>query len=269
MAIVQAPVQILCRQCSAPLPVEVGSQFVDCEYCGTTNVVEKGRTVLHYAVRPTLRENDGEAALRRWMGGNETIKGLDAKAQVERPVFQHFPMWLIRLSHDEDEEVVLQPAAALSISELKQLPIPAWDLEPYDHVYDDAAIEATVPYNAMLQWLKDERQVREAQIRAVSLVHLPIYQFHYIYNKRRYSAIVDAASGAVFANIYPSKWETPYRTIALAAFIAYFLAALIPLISYINGGFGGLGAGIGIYLIVALVLAVPIFVLAATISAKV
>ena len=65
MDAVPVPVQILCRQCSAPLPVEQGSQYVKCEFCGATNVVEKGRTVFHYAVKVTVRRDAAEKALRR------------------------------------------------------------------------------------------------------------------------------------------------------------------------------------------------------------
>ena len=73
MDAVPAPVQILCRQCSAPLPIEQGSEFVACDYCGTTNVVEKGQTVFHYEVQATVDEAQAVAALRRWMAGNDTI----------------------------------------------------------------------------------------------------------------------------------------------------------------------------------------------------
>ena len=105
MDAIQAPVQILCKQCSAPLPVEQGTQFVNCEFCGTTNVVEKGRTVFHYAVRATIHEGAAEKALRRWMAGNQTIKGLDRDAQIEEPHFEYFPMWLVRAERDARQNV--------------------------------------------------------------------------------------------------------------------------------------------------------------------
>jgi hypothetical protein len=264
-----AAVQILCRQCSAPLPVEQGIQLVTCEYCGTTNYVDKGRTVIHYAVQATVRENDAQAALRRWMAGNKTVKGLDSKAQIEVPLFQHFPMWLIRVDQNGKEKVFLEPAAALSISELKRITIPAADLVPYDHSLDDSSVEATVPYDAMLRWLKDDSGVSETDIREVSLVHLPTYQFKYTFKDRRYTALVDAATGEVFANIYPSNWEAPYLTIAAVAFALYFCAALIPLGSFLTNGFTGLGVGMGIYALAVAVLAVPIFLFATYISAKV
>lgn len=269
MASVPAPAQILCRQCSAPLPIEQGTQYINCEYCGTTNFVEKGKLVFHYAVRTTVREDEATAALRRWMAGNETIKGLDREAQIDRPVFQHFPMWFVRTTRDGKEEVYLEPAAALSVSELKHLSIPAADLEPYDQAYDETAVTATVPYNAMVGWLKEEHGLEGSEIKEVSLVHLPTYVFKYRYKDRQYTAVVDAATSEVFANIYPSKWEVPYLAIGAAAFAAYFCAALIPLGGFLFSGGSGLGLGVVIYAVVAVILAIPFFSAAAMISAKV
>jgi LSD1 subclass zinc finger protein len=264
-----APVQILCRQCSAPLPIEQGSQFVTCEYCGTTNVVEKGQTVFHYAVQATVDEAEGMAALRRWMAGNETIKGLDREAKVEQPHFEFFPMWLVRRRRDGQETVFLEPAAALAVSELKHLTVPAGDLRPYDETVAGDVVKATVPYKAMLSWLKDEHGVQPAEIHEVAIVHLPVYHIWYVYKDRRYLALVDAAAGRVFTNIYPAKWEVPYLTIAGAAFIAYFLAAFIPLGGYILADGSGLALAVLIYIGVIFVLAIPLFSAAAAVSAKV
>jgi hypothetical protein len=66
--------QTTCGQCGSVLPVEHGSQFVTCEFCGTTSYVDKARAVFHYALRVTVREDDALAALRRWMAGNETVR---------------------------------------------------------------------------------------------------------------------------------------------------------------------------------------------------
>lgn len=261
--------QILCRQCNAPLPVEQGTQFVTCEFCGTTNFVHKGRAVFHYAVRTTVRENDALAALRRWMAGNKTVKDLDKKAQIDRPIFEFFPMWLVRVEQNGKEKVLLEPAAALSVSELKELVLPAGDLEPYDHNMDSAAMEVTVPYEAMLHWLEGDHGLQETQLKEVSLVHLPVYQFKYTFGDRRFTAIVDAASSKVFANIYPSKWETPYFAIGAAAFVLYCCAALIPLGGYLADEGTGLILGLVAYFVVAIVVAIPIFIIASVISAKV
>ena len=262
-------VEMRCGQCGSALAVEHGSQFVTCEFCGTTSFVDKARAVFHYALQVTVRENDALSELRRWMGGNETVKNLDKKAQIEPPVFEYFPMWMVKVLQGEQERVLLKPAAALSVSELERLTVPAADLQPYDHGLDASAVPPTVSYETMQQWLADDHRIRPEAMREVSLIHLPIYTCKYEFAGRRYTAIVDAATGRVFANIYPSKREAPYQTIGIAAFAAYFCASLIPLGSYLLGGEAALAAGLGIYCLVALGLAIPIFVAAMMVSAKV
>lgn len=261
--------QLLCKQCAAVLVVEQGAQYATCEYCGTVNFLDKSESVLHYAVRPTIDDAQATAALRRWMAGNHTVKGLDADAKIESRRFEYFPMWLARTEMSGREEVHLKPAAALSIVELGNLRVPASDLEPYDTALDDAAIRATVPVTAVRSWLTDNERIAPGAIREVSLVHVPIYQFKYRYKENTYTALVDAATSQVFSAIYPEKFELPYVSIGGFGCLAYFLAALIPLISYFVFD-GGEGAAIGtvIYLIVAVALAIPIFIAAAAISRK-
>jgi hypothetical protein len=269
MAEITASTQLLCQQCAAALVVEQGAQYATCEYCGTVNFLDKSESVLHYAVRPTLDDTKAAAALRRWMAGNQTVKGLDADAQIESQVFEYFPMWLARTEEDGREEVHLKPAAALSIVELGNLRVPASDLEPYDYSLDSQAIRATVPVTAVRSWLARNERIAPEAIRELSLVHLPIYQFKYRYKTNTYTALVDAATGQVFAAIYPEKFELPYVSIGGFGCLAYFLAALIPIISYtVFDGGTGLGIGTLIYIGVAIALAIPIFIAAASVSRK-
>jgi hypothetical protein len=249
---------INCRQCAAPLTVEQGQPFVTCRFCGATNFVDKSRAVFHYLVRPTMREDEARAALNRWMAGNATVKDLDRKAKVDAVAFQYFPMWLVRAMVQQDERVFLKPAAALSISELGQLDIPPSDLVPFDAHIDGTIIAPTVPFETMQQWLSDDHHVAPENIREAALVHLPVYVCKYAFNKRRYTALVDAASSKVFANIYPAKWEVPYVSIGVAAFVAFFVLSLLSL--FFN---------FGIFLIGAPIMAILFFSLAVSISAKV
>ncbi|MBK8904418.1 MAG: hypothetical protein IPM53_24785 [Anaerolineaceae bacterium] len=268
-ATVSPETQILCYQCTAVLPVQQGSQFVTCEFCGATNFVDKSGAVLHYAVRATVDETAAAAALRRWMGGNATVKDLDKKAMLERPSFQMFPMWLVRMSQSGQEKVVLEPAAALAVFELTELSIPASDLEPYDHTMDGDAIAPTVPLATVRKWLADNQKIAAGQVKESSLVHLPLYVFKYQFEGRAYTAVVDAASSQVFASVYPSKREVPYVAIGSVGCALYFCAALIPAISFFTTDGTGLIWGILGYIVIAIVLAVPIFGIAAYISSRV
>lgn len=269
MADITAITQILCRQCSASLKVEQGAKYATCEYCGTVNYVDKSEAVLHYAVRPTIDDQQAAAALRRWMAGNHTVKGLDTAAQVEPPVYQLFPMWLVRAGENGQETVYLKPAAALSIVELGNLRVPAADVVPYEDAMDGDAIKPSVPVTAVRAWLADNEGVPPGAIDEMALVHVPIYQFKYRYREATYTALVDAATSQVFAAIYPEKFEVPYVSIAGFGCLAYFLAALIPIVAFtITDSGAGLGSGILLYIAVAVGLAIPIFTAAASISRK-
>jgi hypothetical protein len=263
------PTAILCLQCAAPLPVEQGTLFVTCEFCGTTNFVDKSGAVQHYVVRETVAEQDAAAALRRWMAGNQTVKDLDQKAVIAPPTFQLFPLWLLRVQQHGKEQVILEPAAATSVTELTELTIPASDLEPYDHTLDEAAVAPTVPYDTVKKWLRENKRIAAEAIREASLVHLPIYLFKYEFEGRGYTAVVDAATSKVFANNYPTKWETPYYGVGAIGCVLYFLAALIPLIAFSMSDTRGLAIGVLVYFVVVILLAIPIFGAAAYISAKV
>jgi hypothetical protein len=249
---------INCRQCAAPLAVEQGQPFVTCKFCGATNFVDKARAVFHYLVRPTVREEGARTALNRWMAGNATVKDLDRKSTIEAVSFEYFPMWLVRATVQRDERVLLKPAAALSISELGQLNIPPADLVPFDMNVGATVVAPSVPFDTVQQWLIADQHIAPENIREAALVHLPVFTCKYTFNKRRYTALVDAATSKVFANIYPAKWEVPYVAIGTAAFVAYFVLAVLSL--FIN---------FGLFIIGAPLLAILFFSLAVTISARV
>lgn len=265
---ITAATQLLCQQCAAPLVVEQGAAYATCEYCGTVNFLDKSQAVLHYAVRSTIDSPGAEAALRRWMAGNDTVKGLDKEAAIESQVYQLVPMWVARTAQDGREVVHVKPAAALSIIELERLRVPASDLDPYDSSLDADAIQPTVPLTAVQKWLADDEGVSPNAIREMALVHVPVYQFKFGYRGQTYTALVDAATGQVFSAIYPEKYELPYMSIGGAGCIAYFLAALIPGVAFLIAGSSGLAAGLVIYAAVMVVLAAPIFVAATAVSRK-
>mgnify|MGYP002713050035 CR=1 FL=1 len=261
--------QILCQQCTAVLPVEQGALIVVCEFCGASNAVDKSEVVLHFAARDTLREDDAASALRRWMGGNDTVKNLDKKARIERSQFQMWPMWQVRATLKGKEKVLLKPAAAISVLDVAQMSIPASDLEPFDYEMSGAALPPTVPLNAVKKWLAEDQQIAAGAITETSLVHLPVYLFTYSFNGRSFTAVVDAATGRVFADIFPSKLEVPYQAIGGIGCALYFLAALVPAFGFMMGGITGLGGAFIVYLFVGAIMAIPIFIIAATISAKI
>ncbi|GAB4480527.1 MAG: hypothetical protein Kow0088_22150 [Anaerolineales bacterium] len=203
------------------------------------------------------------------MAGNQTVKDLDRKARVTEVAFSYFPMWLFkrRLANGQDR-LLLLPAAATSISELKHLNLPPGDLRKSTPEIDQQALPPTVPLEAALEWMR-QNNIPTQEIIEKSLIHVPIYTCKYFFNDRTYTAIVEGASGEVFANIYPAKAEAPYLLIGGIAALLYLCLATFPAIGALQSGLGGLGFGFLVCGGVGLLVAPIFFVIAAWIAAKV
>ena len=86
------------------------------------------------------------------------------------------------------------------------------------------AVMPSVPLEAALAWLKE--QENGAAPSESALVHVPIYIMKYVFNGTTYTAVVEAATGAVLANLFPAKAEAPYLAIALVTAAVYLCLAL-------------------------------------------
>ncbi len=260
-----APVtQFTCTQCGGELHPDEGQSFVTCPYCSATVYLDKSQVVFHWSLAPTLTVEQARAALARWMSGAQTVKDLDKKAQIVAQGFQYFPLWYFRLGKpDEKERILLEPAAATSVTELRKLALPAGDLQRYDGGLDAQAVPPSVPLEAARQWLK--QSAGDVTVRESALVHVPVYLFKYQYKNTQYTALVEAATGSVLANIFPSKSEAPYVVAGLVTALVYLCLALVPVFA------GGEGRGVGIAITCGLgALAAPfLFALAVWVASKV
>lgn len=255
-----------CTQCGAELHPEEGQLFVTCPSCRSAVFIDKTRVVFHWALAPTLDVNKARALLAQWMAGNQTVKDLDKKAQLIGQNFSYFPLWYFKRRAGGQETILLETAAATSVSELKSLQLPAGDLQKYDARLDPEAAPPTVPLPTALSWLA-QRQVSAAEIAESALVHVPVFTFKYMYQGRTFTALVEGATGRVLANIFPAKAEAPYLLAGCAAAATFVGLALIPVIGLaLDNGFGislAICAGLG-------VLAAPVlFAFAAWVAAKV
>lgn len=261
--------QVNCGQCGSALPVELGAQFVTCEFCGATSFVDKARAVFHYALRVTVRQDDALAALRRWMAGNQTVKDLDKKSTVSESSFEYFPVWYFKTRQpDGREEIILAPAAPTSVSEITHIDLPAGDLRKYSAEIEAQARPPNVPLETALGWLESKGAQKESLLEQ-ALVHIPIYTFKYSYQGRSYAALVEAATGGVLANIYPAKSEAPYQLVGGAAALVFLCLATFPIGGYIMNGGTGAGLGLGICTGIGFLLGLVLFGLAAWVAAKV
>jgi DNA-directed RNA polymerase subunit RPC12/RpoP len=261
--------QLRCTQCGSELHPDEGQVFITCPSCNSTVFVDKSRVVFHYAVAPTVDEAKARSLLAQWMAGNATVKDLDKKAQLVSQTFQYFPVWYFKRRVNGKEAVMLEAAAATSVSELRTLKLPAGDLQRYDPLLDSQSEPPSVPLDTALEWLK-QRGVSQAEIAESALVHIPLYTFKYAFNAQTYTALVEAATGRALANIFPAKAEAPYRLAGCATALTFLLLALIPIGGALVGdGWDGYFFGLAICAGLGLLAAPILFAFAAWVAAKV
>lgn len=260
---------VLCTQCGGELHPDEGQIFLTCPYCSSTVYLDKAQVVFHWYLAPTLDENKAASALARWMAGNQTVKDLDRKSRLLETHFAYFPVWYFKIrSAGGKDEISLTPAAATSVSELKHLNLPAGDLRKYDPQLDSQAHPPTVPLQTASGWL-EEQGVKPETIVEKALVHIPVYTFKYAFAGKTYTALVEAATGGVFANIYPAKAEAPFLLAGVLTALIYLCLATFPLIGAMTGRSGGALTGFLICSGVGLLAAPFLFGLAAWIAAKI
>jgi hypothetical protein len=261
--------QLLCPQCGGELHPDEGQIFLDCPYCGSTVFIDKARVIFHWYLAPTLDEAQAGGALRRWMAGNQTVKDLDKKSTITQVTFEYFPVWYLkRRQPNGSEETFIELAAATSVSELRHVRLPAGDLRKYDSRLDPESQPPTVPLQTALSWLA-KRDFGQGEQVEQFLVHIPLFTFKYTFKGQVYTAILEAGTGEVFANIYPAKAETPYQAIGCITALVYVLLAFAPLVGAAMNGTAGTGLGLLGCVGVGILIAPLLFGLAAWIAAKV
>ncbi len=97
------------------------------------------------------------------------------------------------------------------------------------------------------------RRTAAPAMEEMSIVHIPLYFFKYAFRSQTYTAVVDAASGTVLANLFPAKQEAPYLLVGMVTALVYLCLALMALVNW-----GSTGCGIGLAIIIGLgVIAAP------------
>ncbi len=249
--------QVNCTQCGGLIEAGEGELFLTCPYCSSAIYVDKRKVVFHYVLASTLGQEDAEKALRRWMAGNETVKGLEEKSKFAVPDFYYFPIWYFKVRKNGEERVMTELAASTPIVDLRDIQIPAGDLRFYEPSEFEGKNfrDPEMLYDAALTWLKRKGASPEDVIES-ALVHVPIYQMKYEYNGGFYSAAVEGSSGRVYASVFPAKAEAPFYAVAAVAFSLFL-------------GEGILIGSLGTKLLAYAVTAVPLILLATIISERV
>lgn len=206
-----------CPQCGGVNTPPSGTRVMKCTFCDAALFVDRTGVVLRYSVARSLDQRHALEALARWMAGNDTVKDLDRKAKVESFQPISFPLWFFRLpAGRQGEDVRVEPAAATTFAELAEVQVPAAKLEPYRSEGEGVEeIAATVPLETARGWLGGQATNETA------LVQVPLWRCQYRYDGELYPALVDASTGAVLANIYPSKSESPFYLTAAVSLIVF------------------------------------------------
>lgn len=217
-----------CTQCAGELSPEEGQVFIQCPHCGSTVYFDRSRVVFHWYLVDTMDGTTARSALARWMAGNQTRKNLDRDAQVAPVEFCYFPVWVVKTVSDEREKILIRPAAALSATNLKDLRLPAGDLRAYAPHATSQLVNPTIPLETAIGWYSHQNVKLDTS--EISLVHLPLYTYKYSYEGKQFTAIVEGATGSVFANVFPKKLETAYLGIALITGVVFFCLACLPIV---------------------------------------
>lgn len=261
--------ELKCTQCGGELHPDEGQVFLTCPFCASTIYLDKSRVVFHWYLAPTLDEAKAQGALRRWMSGSQTVKDLDRKSTLTSITFVYFPVWYFkRRKASGGEEIILQPAAATSVSELTHLNLPAGDLRKYEPGLDAQAHLPSVPLEAALGWLEAGGAPR-SEVVEQALVHIPIYTMKYTYQGLAYTALVEAGTGGVFANVFPAKAEAPFQLAGGLTGLVFLCLALFPVVGALASDEAGFGIGLAICGGLGLLAAPLLFALAVWVAAKI
>lgn len=245
---------VSCPQCGGESPLPSGQELLRCGFCDATLFVDRSQVVSHYRLPALLDRDQAEAALRRWMAGNDTVKHLDRQSSIESLELVSFPMWMFRARAGRGEEVHVEPAAPTPIPQIADLDVPAGRLEPYREEEGSAtALPVTIPLETARGWL-DQRGVE--RVTETALVQVPFWHCRYLYEGRPFRALVEGSTGTVLAASFPEKAESPYVLIVGLGLLLFGLEGLL---------IGNLAIKFVVYLLTA----VPLTLLATWVARKV
>ncbi|MEO8663964.1 MAG: hypothetical protein ABI462_00595 [Ignavibacteria bacterium] len=271
---IEASSTIICPQCGGENVMPADEKFTQCEFCGSTIYIDKRKVVNHYIVACNFSKEQAQGNIRRWMASNFHVKDLDKLAQISQESFYYFPLWYFKTKDSSGDKVYLQPAHSTPISEIKNIQIPAGSLKPYNKkdFNVNEFVAADVLYDSAKNWLA-QSGVKVDSIAESNLVHVPFYQIYYNYKGKQYSALIEASSGKVYANLWPAKSETPFRILFAAAILIFALASIFSfaLSFFVNGDLSesGLLAGEGIKIGAYFLAAIPLIAAAYYVAKKV
>lgn len=230
--------KIVCPQCAGENEIPPDGKFLECAFCGSAIYIDKSKVVNHYVISSNFNEEQAIGNVRRWMAGNFHVKDLDKNAVITAKYFYYFPLWYFKSDASHGDQIYLQPATSTSVSEIKNVKIPAGSMKSFNKKDFDQKefVSPDVLFDSALNWL-EQTGISKDIISESNLVHIPFYQIYYTYKDKQFVAMVEASSGMVYANIWPSKSEVPFRMLAGLSIFAFLIVSILSFaIAFALGG---------------------------------
>ena len=219
-----------CPQCGGENELPSGVRLLACRFCDAALYVDRSGLVSHYRLPRSLDRAAAEAALRRWMAGNDTVKDLDKKASAIALAPFSFPLWMFRLRTPGGEVVMAQPAAATPEPAMADLEVPAGRLEVWRGGEEGVeTVAASVPLETARGWLDQHAggAAKGGHVTETALVEVPFWRASYDFAGRTYRALVEASTGTVVASVFPQKAESPYVLVAALGLLLFGAEGLL------------------------------------------
>jgi hypothetical protein len=208
-----------CPVCGGEVALTIGEVFTRCSFCRASIVASSDTLIRRYLVRQHLSADAAEGALRRWMQGNEPVRGLPGGAELDKPSLEWLPVWYARVRGDKGARTEEHRGDDERVLEVRRRLIPPASLERLREDADPSKLPApSVPVE------KFKQKLPAGAVDELALVHVPYWRFLYRYGGARYSAAVDAATGEVRPGLYPKKPELPFRMLTGVTLGAYLAA---------------------------------------------
>ena len=222
---------IKCPKCAGPVPFDTGVKFVKCPYCSSQVYVDRTGAGFYYALQFMMEEAQAIGVFRRWAAGSTKVKDLDKLAQLAGVKRQYFPVYMFKRDVNGVEQVKIETAGSTTLPGLHGLKVPAGDLKIFDASFDTKGAEMIKPDIEMMAYLDQLPGKPKEQ----ALVYFPIWRLDYVFNQKKYEAIVDASSGEVFSSEFPTRSSSAYVAVAMVGFFAIVGGGLVATASILAG----------------------------------
>jgi len=202
---------------------DTGTQFLKCSYCSSQIFIDRSGAGFYYALPFMVSESSALGIFKRWAAGSTRAKDLDKRAQIAGVRKEYFPVYLFKRDVDGKERVLVEPAGSTTLPGLHSLKVPAGDLKIYDDSFDIAGAKLVKPDIEMVSYMNG----LPGKAKEQALVYFPLWKVDYVFDQRRYEAIVDGSAGEVFVSDFPARSSNAYIAVAGIGFLAFVAEGLM------------------------------------------